>query len=73
MPLTTYERTASGGMIGRDTSQFTEKIDVYSGEGDAYITIQQGGDEVRVTEAQVQWLLDAINRAGIYLRWAEWL
>lgn len=64
-----YTPTANGGVIGKLSKHCVQQITV-RGAG-SYIEIKQGTDELLVSETQLQWVLDAITRAGKYLKWDE--
>lgn len=66
-----YTILPNGGVIGRSQRPHAQPISV-RGAG-VYIEITQGTDVHLVSEAQLPMVLDAITRAGRYLKWKEYL
>ena len=64
-----YTIRPNGGVIGKLSRRCMQPITV-RGAG-SYIELRQGTDHMLVSEAQLQWMLDAITRAKGYLGWKE--
>jgi hypothetical protein len=68
--VASYAPNKTGGEVGGTLIPFSQPIKIESSA--TYVILHQDHDEICISEAQLQWALDALTRAAKALGWKEY-